>query len=66
MAAEDRAPLRQPAFSEGRADVRDVLQRLFTRAGFTVHTAPDGRAALELDTFAVRVWPGSVDIDPFR
>ncbi len=29
-------------------DVREVLHRLFTRAGFTVRTAPDGRAALEL------------------
>src|SRR5688500_18170325 len=34
--------------AEDTDDVRDVLQRLFTRAGFTVRTAPDGRTALEL------------------
>ena len=34
--------------AEDTDDVRDVLQRLFTRAGFTVRTAPDGRAALQL------------------
>lgn len=34
--------------AEDTDDIREVLQRLFTRAGFTVQTAPDGRAALEL------------------
>ncbi|MEV8510573.1 response regulator [Actinoplanes sp. NPDC051475] len=31
-------------------DVRMGLQRLFTRAGFTVHPAPDGHAALQAST----------------
>jgi CheY-like chemotaxis protein len=34
--------------AEDTDDVREVLQRLFTRAGFTVHTATDGQTALEL------------------
>ncbi|GGQ65084.1 response regulator [Couchioplanes azureus] len=34
--------------AEDTDDVRMVLQRLFTRAGFTVLAAEDGRAALEL------------------
>jgi len=32
--------------AEDNDDVRAVLQRIFTRAGFTVLTVPDGRAAL--------------------
>ncbi|MFG1603889.1 response regulator [Actinoplanes sp. NPDC049265] len=34
--------------AEDEDDIREVLRRLFARAGFTVQTAPDGRAALEL------------------
>lgn len=34
--------------AEDTDDLREVLHRLFTRAGFTVRSAPDGRAALEL------------------
>jgi CheY-like chemotaxis protein len=34
--------------AEDTEDVREVLHRLFTRAGFTVHTAADGQAALDL------------------
>jgi CheY-like chemotaxis protein len=36
-----------PLIAEDTPDVREVLQRLFTRAGFTVHTAADGQAALD-------------------
>jgi len=34
--------------AEDTKDVRQVLQQLFTRAGFTVHTAADGQTALAL------------------
>jgi CheY-like chemotaxis protein len=34
--------------TEDTDDVRELLYRLFTRAGFTVHTAADGQQALEL------------------
>lgn len=33
--------------AEDSADIRLVLTRLFTRAGFTVLTAPDGATALQ-------------------
>ncbi|MEV4281533.1 response regulator [Actinoplanes xinjiangensis] len=33
---------------EDTEDLRRVLDRLFTRAGFTVHSAADGQAALDL------------------
>ena len=35
--------------AEDNEDVSMVLERLFTRAGFTVLTAPDGMAALKID-----------------
>lgn len=34
--------------AENDIDVNAVLERLFTRAGFTVLSAPDGRTALQI------------------
>ena len=36
--------------AEDDVDINAVLQRVFTRAGFTVLSAPDGRTALQIAT----------------
>ena len=42
--------------AEDTDDVREVLQRLFSRAGFDVLTAPDGRAALDAAASIIPMW----------
>jgi DNA-binding response OmpR family regulator len=42
--------------AEDNQDVCALLERLLTRAGFTVLTAPDGMAALKTPWISVPTW----------